>query len=74
MNVGFAVATFFVQQARHNFHKARNVLEEDDVLIYNHKVIFSGRHERKEDSPTFDEAYIFPTWEEWDRDHHTRLE
>lgn len=59
------MATFFVEQARHNFHRAKNVLEEDDVLIYNHKVIFSGRHERLSDSPTFDEAYIFPPWEEW---------
>eukprot|EP00884_Botryococcus_braunii_P017094 jgi/Botrbrau1/4068/Bobra.152_3s0024.1 len=72
IEVTHAAATFFVEQARHNFHKAANILDEDDVLIYNHQVIFSGRHEKLADSPTFDEAYIFPTWEEWNRDHHTQ--
>lgn len=31
------VANFFVSEARRNLHKAKNILEEDDVLIYNWK-------------------------------------
>jgi hypothetical protein len=31
------VANFFVAEARRNLHKAKNILEEDDVLIYNFK-------------------------------------
>lgn len=29
----FAVSSFFVEQARSSFHKARNVLEEDEVIL-----------------------------------------
>jgi hypothetical protein len=66
------VATFFVEQARHNFHKASRITEEDDVLIYNHRVVFTGRHINDSDSPTFDESYIFPCWEEWKKEEHDR--
>ncbi len=29
------IANYFVAEARRNLHKARNVLEEDELLIYN---------------------------------------
>lgn len=29
----FAVSSFFVEQARSSFHKARDVLEEDEVIL-----------------------------------------
>jgi gamma-glutamyl hydrolase len=40
-----------VEQARGNFHRARDVVEEDDVLIYNHRLEFTGRHTSADDSP-----------------------
>lgn len=46
-----AVAMFFVDQARGNFHKARDVMKEDEVLIYNHRLKFTGRHTSADDSP-----------------------
>ncbi|MEW5313388.1 MAG: hypothetical protein WDW38_004959 [Sanguina aurantia] len=39
-----AIANFFVSEARRNMHKARNAIEEDDVLIYNWKPFFTGKN------------------------------
>lgn len=44
-----------------------DVVAEDELLIYNHPLTFTGRHRRQEDRPWLDEAYIFPPWETWKR-------
>lgn len=46
-----AVASFFVDQARGNFHAPRDVLEEDDALIYGARLEFTGRHTSEDDAP-----------------------
>ena len=69
VEVTHAVGKFFVDGARRNSHGVPDgdVLAEDDLLIYNHPLTFTGRHERREDRPWLDEAYIFPPWETWKR-------
>ena len=68
VEVTHAVGKFFVDGARRNSHGLNgDVLAEDDLLIYNHPLTFTGRHERAEDRPWLDEAYIFPPWETWKR-------
>lgn len=63
-----AVGKFFIDGARRNAHGLDgDVLAEDDLLIYNHPLTFTGRHEKREDRPWLDEAYIFPPWETWKR-------
>lgn len=54
-----AFADFFISEARKNFHSPANEVEEDDLLIYNNQLIFTGRHEQPEEETSFDECYIF---------------
>ena len=75
VEVTHAVGKFFIDGARRNSHGLNgDVLAEDDLLIYNHALTFTGRHERKEDRPWLDEAYIFPPWETWKRCLRSRSE
>ncbi|GIL88439.1 hypothetical protein Vretifemale_16403 [Volvox reticuliferus] len=53
------VANFFVAEARRNLHKAKNILEEDDMLIYNFKPVFTGKHEYVGEEKDFEQAYFF---------------
>ncbi|KAG2439450.1 hypothetical protein HXX76_004805 [Chlamydomonas incerta] len=53
------VANFFASEARRNLHKAKNILEEDDVLIYNWKPEFTGRHAYIGEEKDFEQAYLF---------------
>ncbi len=46
-----AVASFFVDQARGNFHAPQSILEEDDALIYGARLKFTGRHTSEDDAP-----------------------
>lgn len=46
-----AVSSFFVDQARGSFHAPRDVIEEDDALIYGARLEFTGRHTSEDDAP-----------------------
>ena len=70
--VTHAVAAFLGVHARASAHAPRDVLEEDDALIYNHAVSFTGRHADAGDRPWLDQAYVLPPWKEWVRDHPPR--
>lgn len=75
VEVTHAVGKFFIDGARRNSHGLNgDVLAKDDLLIYNHPLTFTGRHEKREDRPWLDEAYIFPPWETWKRCLETRNE
>ena len=50
--------------ARRSAHKPRDVLAEDDLLIYNYPPKFTGRHVKASDRPWLDQAYVFGPWEE----------
>lgn len=54
------IANYFVAEARRNLHKARNVLEEDELLIYNFAPTFTGRHRTEGEERDFEQAYFFP--------------
>ncbi|CAL8463735.1 g3269 [Coccomyxa elongata] len=62
IDVTYAVASFFVDQARGNFHAPRSILEEDDALIYGARLEFTGRHTSEDDAPWMDEGYFFDDW------------
>lgn len=70
--VTHAVAAFLGRHARASAHAAANVLEEDDALIYNHPVTFTGRHRDAADRPWLDQAYVMPPWREWVAKHPPR--
>lgn len=70
--VTHAVAAFLARHARASGHAPANVLDEDDALIYNHPVTFTGRHKREGDAPWLDQAYILPPWAEWVDRHPPR--
>jgi gamma-glutamyl hydrolase len=70
--VTHAVAAFLARHARASGHTPGDVLAEDDVLIYNHPVTFTGRHKREADAPWLDQAYILPPWADWVDRHPPR--
>ncbi|GFR43452.1 hypothetical protein Agub_g4535 [Astrephomene gubernaculifera] len=53
------VANYFVAEARRNLHKARSIVEEDDLLIYNFRPSFTGKHEYEGEEKDFEQAYFF---------------
>lgn len=52
------VANWFISEARRNTHKAKNQLQEDDVLIYNWPPSFTGRHEYEGEEKDFEQCYF----------------
>ena len=70
--VTHAVARWLSRHARASAAAPRDVLEEDDALIYNHPAAFTGRHENVGDRPWLDQAYVLPPWVDWDADHPPR--
>ncbi|KAK9917047.1 hypothetical protein WJX75_000290 [Coccomyxa subellipsoidea] len=62
IDVTYAVSSFFVDQARGSFHAPRDVIEEDDALIYGARLEFTGRHTSEDDAPWMDEGYFFDDW------------
>ncbi|KAK9799018.1 hypothetical protein WJX73_007185 [Symbiochloris irregularis] len=55
-----AFADFFISEARKNFHAPADNEEEDALLIYNNKRIFTGKHHFEGEETDFDECFIFP--------------
>ncbi|EFJ53180.1 hypothetical protein VOLCADRAFT_102798 [Volvox carteri f. nagariensis] len=53
------VANFFVAEARRNLHMAKNIIEEDELLIYNFKPVFTGKHEHEGEERDFEQSYFF---------------
>ncbi|KAL4635213.1 gamma-glutamyl hydrolase-like [Arapaima gigas] len=51
----FYVANFFVNEARKNFHRFPSDKEKTDSLIYNYKLVYTG----KKPDATFEQMYIF---------------
>ena len=43
IQVTAAVANFFINEARKNFHAPANLLQEQDLLIYNYCPHFTGK-------------------------------
>jgi gamma-glutamyl hydrolase len=55
------MANFFVGEARKSSHAAADKNEEEDLLIYNWKPEYTGRHESGEEEQDFQQTYIFAT-------------
>eukprot|EP00878_Enallax_costatus_P002549 GHUV01002731.1.p1 GENE.GHUV01002731.1~~GHUV01002731.1.p1 ORF type:complete len:355 (+),score=97.23 GHUV01002731.1:235-1299(+) len=53
------VANYFVSEARQNSHAPRDALQEDDMLIYNWKPIYTGRRESGKEEQDFQQIYVF---------------
>eukprot|EP00891_Asterochloris_glomerata_P004912 jgi/Astpho2/4912/Aster-05841 len=62
VDVTTAVANFFVDEARKNFHRPSNQLDEDNMLIYNYCPEFTGKHKHEGEETDFDECFFFPEW------------
>ncbi|DBA88768.1 hypothetical protein WJX77_006584 [Trebouxia sp. C0004] len=64
IQVTTAVANFLVSEARKNFHEPANLLQEQDMLIYNFCPEFTGKQHHEGEEVDFDESYFFPEWKE----------
>ena len=64
IEVTHAVSAYFMAHARRNLHRARDVVEEDELLIYNWSPLFTGKHRKPREIKYFDQAYVFPAYEE----------
>lgn len=64
-----AVGNFFVAQARMNEHQALSLKEEEELLIYNYKPKYTGKHSYEGEEVAFEQTFVFPAYEE-----HSALE
>ncbi|KAF6256122.1 class I glutamine amidotransferase-like protein [Scenedesmus sp. NREL 46B-D3] len=53
---------FYVNDTRRSHASFNDVVDEDMWIIYNDKVVFSGRHIHEDDPVWAEQAYVFPDW------------
>ena len=59
VEVSHAVAMFVVGEARKNGRRPGSQAEEDDLLIYNYPIHFTGRHRYPGEETDFEQSYFF---------------
>ncbi|KAL3132824.1 hypothetical protein ABBQ38_006749 [Trebouxia sp. C0009 RCD-2024] len=64
IQVTAAVANFLVSEARRNFHEPANLLQEQDLMMYNFCPVYTGKEKHEGEEVDFDQAYFFPEWKE----------
>lgn len=58
------VGNYLVGQARRNRHRIKNYLDEVDMLVYNYRLVYTGRAKFEGEEVDFDESYFFPPWKQ----------
>lgn len=59
---------FYINETRRSLSHFQDVVDEDIWLIYNDKVVFSGRHIHKDDPVWAEQAHVFPDWHTYSAD------